>query len=47
MKYHPIAQDLYHQMLLGKNQQGGIVFNFLNVSVTIHERSAIGHLFQE
>ena len=36
MSYHPIA-----------NQEGEITFNFLNISVKINEKSAIGDLFQE
>ncbi len=48
MFYHPVANDICN--LLKKeitNQEGEIIFNFLNISVKINEKSAIGDLFQE
>jgi len=48
MSYHPIANHIYNLLIQDiANQEGEITFNFLNISVKINEKSAIGDLFQE
>ncbi|MDB9438510.1 hypothetical protein BMF77_03412 [Dolichospermum sp. UHCC 0315A] len=48
MSYHPIANQIYNLLIQDiANQEGEITFNFLNISVKINEKSAIGDLFQE
>ncbi|MFM9161080.1 MAG: NgoBV family restriction endonuclease [Dolichospermum sp.] len=48
MSYHPVSKyihDVFAQEIT--NQEVEITFNFLNISVKINEKSAIGDLFQE
>jgi hypothetical protein len=48
MFYHPVANDICNLLTQEiTNQEGEITFNFLNISVKINEKSAIGDLFQE
>jgi type II restriction enzyme len=49
IQYHPIATQIYNLLIQDEitKQEGEILFDFLNISVKINEKSAVGDLFQE
>ncbi|UKO99437.1 NgoBV family restriction endonuclease [Nostoc sp. UHCC 0870] len=49
MTYHPIANHIYKLLIQEQviHSEGKIIFNFLNTSIEINDKSAFGYLFQE
>ncbi|MFN7502810.1 MAG: NgoBV family restriction endonuclease, partial [Dolichospermum sp.] len=49
IQHHPIATQIYNLLIKDEitKQEGEILFDFLNISVKINEKSAVGDLFQE
>lgn len=49
MLYSPVANKIYNLLIQDQitKSEGSIIFDFLNISIKINEKSAIGDLFQE
>ncbi|MGB3421878.1 MAG: NgoBV family restriction endonuclease [Dolichospermum sp.] len=49
IQYHPIATQIYNLLIKDEitKQEGEILFDFLNISVKINEKSAVGYIFEE
>lgn len=48
-QYYPTATEIYNSLIQDQitNNKGEITFDFLNISIKINEKSAVGDLFQE
>ena len=49
IQHHPIATQIYNLLIKDEitKQEGEILFDFLNISVKINEKSAVGYIFEE